>query len=167
METPRYGREVAPDATVCRTSGSDAGTARAAADQAPSSQGQKVPVPPAGTGCREPISTTLSPLFAAVLSVIPGAGQVYCGRTRRAIAFLVGTFIGTLLLLVPGIVVWLWGIVDASRIACMVNSGDAEPRVLKSENIILYGIALVVVGTALMFVLVFYLLLFIGLSTAW
>jgi uncharacterized membrane protein len=49
----------------------------------------------------------------------------------------------------------------------MVNSGDAEPRVLKSENIILYGIALVVVGTALMFVLVFYLLLFIGLSTAW
>jgi len=155
MQAPRSGRDNAREADVRKGRGGDSGEATTAAAD------------PSAPGDPAPIYTTLSPALAAIFSVFPGAGQVYCGRTRRGILFLVGTLVGTLLLLLPGVIVWLWGIVDASRIACMVNSGDAEPRELKRANIAIYLLALVVIGTVLMFVLVMYLLLIIGLSTAW
>ena len=153
-QVPRRGQENTADPS--RTDGGTTGSTVAADTSVTPARGET-----------EPIYTTLSPAMAALFSIFPGAGQVYCGRTRRGIAFLVGTFVGTLFLLLPGIVVWLWGIVDASRIACMVNSGDVEPRELKRSNIAIYLVALVVIGTVLAFVLTFYLLLVIGLSTAW
>jgi len=62
------------------------------------------------------------PILAAILSLlIPGLGQFYCRQWGRGALFLVGTiFTGALFpplgfLLSAGI--WIWGIVDAYRIA--------------------------------------------------
>ena len=58
------------------------------------------------------------PSLAAILSVlIPGLGQFYCLQWVRGAMFLVGAI--TMAMIVPplGLAVWIWGAVDAYRIA--------------------------------------------------
>lgn len=58
------------------------------------------------------------PFVAVILSaVIPGAGQCYCGRWGRGVAFFFGVGLGTLLLFIPGVIVWLWNVIDAHTLA--------------------------------------------------
>jgi TM2 domain-containing membrane protein YozV len=45
--------------------------------------------------------------------VIPGAGQMYKGKLGLGFAFLVGTIMGYMLLLVPGLIVHVFAIVNA------------------------------------------------------
>ena len=55
---------------------------------------------------------------AAVLSfLIPGMGQIYCGRVGRGLAFLGATVFGYFLVVVPGIAMHIWAIVDAKKLA--------------------------------------------------
>jgi hypothetical protein len=42
---------------------------------------------------------------------------------QRGIAVLAGTAVGTICYLLPGLVVWIWGIIDARRLAEQVNDG--------------------------------------------
>lgn len=44
---------------------------------------------------------------------IPGLGQVIKGQTGRGVLIFIGFIIGMLLLFIPGIIVWIWQIVDA------------------------------------------------------
>lgn len=65
--------------------------------------------------------------LAAILSfLVPGLGQIYCGRIGRGILILITTII--LMLIVIGIVEWVWNIYDAYAIAEKINSG------IKYEN---------------------------------
>ncbi len=58
------------------------------------------------------------PVLAAILSVIiPGLGQLYCRQWTRGIMFLVGALFLTILVPLLGILVWVWGIIDAYRTA--------------------------------------------------
>ncbi len=63
-------------------------------------------------------ATKPSPGIAAVLSFfIPGLGQMYCAKVGRGFAFMAGTITGYFLLVVPGLAMHLWAILDAKKVA--------------------------------------------------
>jgi phosphonate transport system permease protein len=74
-----------------------------------------------------------SPLVAFLLSLIPGLGQIYAGAPSRGIALLVGLPLQALLLWLVGlsalnawlVLVWLWNLFDAARLA-----RDREPSAI-------------------------------------
>lgn len=54
--------------------------------------------------------------IAAVLSfVFPGLGQLYKGELLKAFLFFIGTFIGLGMFVLPGIVIYAYGIIDALK----------------------------------------------------
>ena len=64
------------------------------------------------------------PLLALVFSfVFVGLGQVYNGKFWRGIFFMLSTFIG-LVLIIPGLVAWVWAMYDAHKEAEAINNGD-------------------------------------------
>lgn len=72
-----------------------------------------------------------NPKHAAILSVIPGLGQIYNGATLRGILFLIGTLLG-LLLIIPGIIIWISGIYDSYQYANKINRGEIVGKNEKS-----------------------------------
>ena len=57
---------------------------------------------------------TWNPGAAAVMSFfIPGLGQLYKGQILDGIAYFFCAFIGAFAFVVPGILIWLWGIHNA------------------------------------------------------
>lgn len=51
---------------------------------------------------------------AAILSFfVPGLGQIVKGQILKGIGFFLGTFIGMAFFVIPGLVIWVWGIYDA------------------------------------------------------
>jgi TM2 domain-containing membrane protein YozV len=74
-----------------------------------------------------------SPGLAAVLSfLIPGLGQIYCGKIGKGILFLVLAIVSAVLIIfligIPiYIIVWVINILDAHKTAKRINEGlDAE-----------------------------------------
>lgn len=66
--------------------------------------------------------------IAAILSIFFfGAGQVYNGQIKKGIMFLVGIFVGIIVFLIPGIVIWLFGIYDAIITSRRMNYGKIPP----------------------------------------
>lgn len=64
------------------------------------------------------------PVLAALLSVFPGLGQVYNGNLTRGFYFFIGTFAGLIALILPGILIWLYGIYDAYRTTGRMMAGE-------------------------------------------
>jgi TM2 domain-containing membrane protein YozV len=44
---------------------------------------------------------------------IPGLGQMVKGQVGKGILIFIGTIVGFMLLIIPGIIIWLWQIIDA------------------------------------------------------
>ena len=44
---------------------------------------------------------------------IPGLGQVYNGQTAKGVGIFAGTLAGLFLLIIPGLIVWVFGLYDA------------------------------------------------------
>ena len=66
--------------------------------------------------------TNKNPGIAAVLSfIIPGLGQMYCEQLGRGILFFVGAIIGYAFFVVPGLLVAIFAMADASNLAHRVN----------------------------------------------
>ena len=69
-----------------------------------------------------------SPGVAALLSLLfTGAGQVYCGRAGRGVAFFFAAMFSALLIFVLiGLIllpiVWIWAAIDASNLAKQQNA---------------------------------------------
>jgi TM2 domain-containing membrane protein YozV len=60
------------------------------------------------------VASGKNPILAAILSfVIPGLGQVYNGQIVKGIVIFVAFIIGIFLVVIPGVIVWLYGIYDA------------------------------------------------------
>ncbi len=63
-----------------------------------------------------------SPGVAAVLSFLfLGLGQVYNGHLGKALIFFVCGVLGMMAFVVPGVIVWMLGIVDAYQSAAEIN----------------------------------------------
>ncbi len=57
-------------------------------------------------------------LLAAVLSFfLPGLGQIYCGKIKRGLGWLAGFAVGSFAFVIPGVVVWIFSVRDAYRLA--------------------------------------------------
>jgi len=60
----------------------------------------------------------VEPWISVLLSfIVPGAGQMYSGRIGRGIGLLLGTIIGSFFLVLPGIAVYIYNLVDAFNVA--------------------------------------------------
>jgi TM2 domain-containing membrane protein YozV len=76
-------------------------------------------------------------------SLIPGLGQVYNGETLKGFIFLIGTLLGLFLLLIPGLIVWIYSMYDAHITAGRMNEGTLEFRPLQPAYIVLFVVAAV------------------------
>jgi len=74
-----------------------------------------------------------NPILAALLSMIPGLGQAYNGQLGKAFLFLIGVIIGSILI-IPGVIIWIYGIYHAYKTAKQMNYGDIP---FKNTNIVL------------------------------
>jgi TM2 domain-containing membrane protein YozV len=86
-----------------------------------------------------------SPGIAAILSFIfAGSGQIYNGDMVKGILVLLGTLIGALIFLVPGVIVWIYGIYDAYTTSKKMNEGTIPYRSPTLAHILLYIAAWIV-----------------------
>ncbi|MDV2481089.1 hypothetical protein F8E02_03500 [Methanoculleus sp. Wushi-C6] len=99
---------------------------------------ESVVLPGAGTPARR----EKSPVFAAGLSLLfPGLGQVSNGETLKGLFVLVLALAGLLVMLIPGVAVWLYGIYDAWATARRMNAGTVPFREAGLATIALFMIA--------------------------
>jgi TM2 domain-containing membrane protein YozV len=103
-----------------------------------------------GTMADTPVLGEKNPAFAAGLSLFfPGLGQVYNGETGKGVLVLFGVLAGLLVMLIPGVAVWLFGIYDAWATARQMNAGTVPFREVRLVTVLLF----MVVWTAGMFAL--------------
>lgn len=79
-------------------------------------------------GSAPPRPVTNSGVAAVLSFFVPGLGQMYKGAIGAGFAFLILTTVGYLLLIVPGIALHLWAIIDA------YNTPSPAVRSLKSMH---------------------------------
>lgn len=93
-----------------------------------------------------------SPVTAGFCStLLPGLGQVYNGETGKGFAVFLLTLIGLVLLLVPGLIVWLYAMYDAYTVAGKMNTGEIEFRETRTLQVVLFIVfAIILVSIALM-----------------
>ena len=86
------------------------------------------------------------PILAAIGSfIIPGAGQIYNGDSFiKGLLILLGTTIGALIFVIPGLIIWLYGIYDAYSVSKKINSGKATYKEVSGTNVILFIIIAIV-----------------------
>ena len=107
-----------------------------------------------------------NPGIAALCSfVIPGLGQVYNGEVGKAIAVLIGTLVGALFFIVPGVVVWIFGMYDAYSTAGKMTKGVVPYRSTSTAGMIGYCIvALILMVVFLVIGLIIFALAILGSS---
>ena len=65
-----------------------------------------------------------SPVKAAVLSMIPGLGQIYNGDMARALLFLVAAVVGLMYYVIPGLMIIAYAMYDAYRTSYRMNRNE-------------------------------------------
>jgi TM2 domain-containing membrane protein YozV len=91
-----------------------------------------------------------NPVLAAIASVFfAGLGQIYNGQNLKGFLIFFGTIFGVALLIVPGVVIWLFGIYDAYVTAKKMRYGKIPYKPANLLFVILYFVILVVVGVVL------------------
>jgi len=104
-------------------------------------------------GVRLKTNPEKSPIIAALCSLIfTGLGQVYNGNIGRGFIILVGTVIGTLFFVIPGLIVALYGIYDAYATAKRMNAGEIPYKETSALHMVLF-VVLWVFGVAVLVVL--------------
>lgn len=100
-------------------------------------------------------------VLAALLSFIfAGSGQVYNGELGKGILILAGTIIGAFVFLIPGIIVWLFGIFDAYTTSEKMNKGEIPLKEATGESIIAYILAFVAIIIIAVILFIFVIALF-------
>jgi TM2 domain-containing membrane protein YozV len=99
-------------------------------------------MPAPGTGVDTPAREKKSPAFVAGLSLLfPGLGQVCNGETVKGLLVLFGVLAGLLVMLIPGVVAWAFGIYDAWATARRMNVGIAPFREASLVTVALFMVA--------------------------
>ncbi|WP_265581249.1 hypothetical protein [Methanofollis aquaemaris] len=81
----------------------------------------------------------------------PGLGQVYNGEIGKGVLVLVGTAVG-MLLLIPGLLVYIYGIYDGYRTAQKMNAGEVPFREASIPFMLLF-IGILILGTIVLVLL--------------
>ncbi|WNY24689.1 zinc ribbon domain-containing protein [Methanolapillus millepedarum] len=77
-----------------------------------------------------------TPVLSLILSFLwPGLGQVYNGQLSRGFGILIGYWIGIFIFIIPGIVVWIFGMYDAYTQAEKINKGEVPYKEAKANEI--------------------------------
>ena len=71
-------------------------------------------------------------------SLIPGLGQVYNGETLKGFILLLGSLLGAFLLLIPGLIVWIYSMYDAHITAGKMNDGTLGFRPMLTTHMVLF-----------------------------
>jgi len=108
-----------------------------------------------------------SPGIAALCSFIfPGLGQVYNGDVGRGFLILLGTIVGSLFFLIPGLAVFIYGIYDAYATAKRMNTGEIPYREANALHMVLF-VVLWFIGIAALFVMAAIAALTFGVAGAY
>jgi TM2 domain-containing membrane protein YozV len=67
-----------------------------------------------------------------------GAGQAYNGQMKKGIAFLILTFLGVFAFILPGVLVWLYGMYDAGMTSRKMNKGEIVCTPTQSGRVALF-----------------------------
>ncbi len=115
--------------------------------------------------------TSKNPVIAAILSFfIPGLGQVYNGGGYlKGLMYLVATLIGYLLLIIPGLAIWLYGIYNAYSTAKKINEGILPYKDVSAGTLIIYaiiGFVVIFVGVVIITLLLFAIIAAFVFSTS-
>ena len=87
-------------------------------------------------------------------SFLPGLGQVYNGESAKGFALFILTLAGLVLLLVPGLIVWLYAMYDSYSVAGKMNSGEIPFRETRMLHMILFTIFAVIVIVVLVLAII-------------
>jgi TM2 domain-containing membrane protein YozV len=81
------------------------------------------------TGFAAPADEKKSPAAAGLCSsFIPGLGQVYNGEVAKGFLLFILTLVGLVVLVIPGLAVWIYAMYDAYAVAGKMNTGEIEYR---------------------------------------
>jgi len=109
-------------------------------------------------GSSAPVREQKNPLIAGACStLLPGLGQVYNGETAKGFALFIMTCVGLVILLVPGLIVWLYAMYNAYKTAGKMNTGEIpfrEMRMLHVFLFVVFAIAVVAVGVIIIYMMV-------------
>jgi len=95
-----------------------------------------------------------SPFLATLCSFfIPGLGQVYDGETARGVAIFIGTLIGLFIFLIPGLIVWIFGMYNAYTTAKKMNNKEIPFKPTKTAHLLLFIILAVFLVGLVVFVI--------------
>ncbi|OPX61666.1 MAG: TM2 domain protein [Methanoregula sp. PtaU1.Bin006] len=86
-------------------------------------------------------------------SLIPGLGQIYNGETLKGFAFLFGTVVGLFVLVLPGLLVWMYSMYDAHIVAGKMNEGTLESGPVKPVIIVIFILAAVFLAIVIVIVI--------------
>ena len=88
-----------------------------------------------------------NPWISTILSFFfPGLGSIYNGDTLKGVAIYIGAIIGMLLFIVPGVIVWIYGMYDAYTTAKKMNEGLRPYKEANIMVIIGFIVAVLVIG---------------------
>ncbi|HOH81584.1 MAG TPA: zinc-ribbon domain-containing protein, partial [Methanoregulaceae archaeon] len=88
-----------------------------------------------------------NPWISTILSFFfPGLGSIYNGDTLKGVAIYIGAIIGMLLFIVPGVIVWIYGMYDAYTTAKKMNEGLLPYKEANIMVIIGFIVAVLVIG---------------------
>ena len=97
-------------------------------------------------------------LALAGSTFVPGLGQVCEGNILRGYLVFLGTFFGFFLLIIPGIIIWLYGIYDAYSTAEKMNAGTVPFQPAPVLHMVLFVIVAIVIAVVT-FIALMYLFL--------
>ena len=94
-----------------------------------------------------------NPILAVLCSFfLPGLGQVYNGEIGLGFAVFFGALIGFFVFLIPGLIVWIYGLSNAYSTAHKMNTGQIPFKPAKKVHIILFIIIAVVIAIVIFLV---------------
>ncbi len=96
-------------------------------------------------------NTGKNPVIPLILSFFfSGLGQVYNGETLKGIAIFIGTIIGYMIFVIPGVIVWVYGLYDAYTTAKKMNEGTI-PYKPANVPVMIGFVVLVIIVMAVIF----------------
>jgi TM2 domain-containing membrane protein YozV len=101
-------------------------------------------------------------LAVAGSTFVPGLGQVYEGNVLKGYLVFFGTFFGFFLLIIPGLIIWLYGIYDAYSTADRMNRGVVPFEPAPTLHMVIFVVVAIVVAIVAFIVIMYLVMSFSG-----